>query len=377
MCVFEHTSAATGTFAADRAAHPNYWTRLISGFAPRGEWQQGVIYFPYDLAYDSGRGIMALCTIKHTSTATGSILDDKPYWAFLLDMSDVESMTASAVSYSNTASGLPAANVQAAIDYTEAQIKGLDQVNVNQGNAITAIQSVNTTQGNQIAALEGKDTFSEVITAPYFIATNGNCQLGGGATIGYYMDGSNAAIRPPGNGTTYFQSQGGAITYGTIGNGAASFHGTLSAAGNINTGAAVVGGAIHSTGGGMYVSGWGGNGNISVIFLNSAQNHYLYHDEGGNITFSGAPAVHAGNGRLWGNADFGSIPNSVTDGRLPYAGDRGTGSYIWGGYVEPIGHAVLSGFSINLQMESIITVDGFRFRYVQGWRNGWFTFPYA
>ena len=126
LCVIANTSPATGTFAAYRTAHPTHWTRLLTGFAPRGEWAQNTNYFPYDLTYDSARGIMALCTFRHTSTATGSIIDDQAYWAFLLDMSDVGQMTANAVSYSNLASGIPKTDVQGAIDYVETQVKGLD-----------------------------------------------------------------------------------------------------------------------------------------------------------------------------------------------------------------------------------------------------------
>src|SRR4029077_15837353 len=127
--------------AADRAAHPTNWTRLLTGFAPRGEWQQNTNYFPYDLAYDSARGIMALCTIRHTSTSTGSIIDDKVNWAFLLDMSDVGTVTAMSVTYSNNASHIPKSNVQDVIDYMETQVVALNNVNVTQGDQITAIQT--------------------------------------------------------------------------------------------------------------------------------------------------------------------------------------------------------------------------------------------
>ena len=66
VCAVAHTSAALPTtFLADRTAHPTYWARLLTGFAPRGEWAQNTQYFPYDLTYDSARGIMALVS-DHT-----------------------------------------------------------------------------------------------------------------------------------------------------------------------------------------------------------------------------------------------------------------------------------------------------------------------
>jgi hypothetical protein len=366
LCVIAHKSAASGTFAEDRAAHPTYWTRLLTGFAPRGEWVQSTNYFPYDLAYDSARGIMALCQVRHTSTSTGSIIDDKVNWVFLLDMSDVGTVTAMSVSYSNSASHIPKTNVQDAVDYVETQIKGLDNVNIAQGNQITAIQNVNTAQDNRLTAVEGKDTS----VAGHFTATdNVSTQFGGSAALGYYMDASNAAIRPPGNGTVYFQSQGGAITYGTIGNGSASFHGALNAAGGINAA------TVNATSGALYVSGWSGNPNISVIFLNAAQNHYMYHDANGNVTFSGVPAVHAANGRLWGSNDSLPIPtNFVTNGRLAFAGDNAGPA---NSMHEPYGGAVVTGMQFNVFPDSRVGFVYGRYRYLQLLTTSWFTVGYV
>ena len=370
MCVAAHTSAAVPTtFAEDRAIRPGTWTRLLTGFAPRGEWAQSTQYFPYDLTYDSGRGIMALCTIRHLSTAIGSIIDDKINWAFLIDMSDIGLMTANAVSYSNVASSIPKTNVQEAIDFLEEQVVLLDEVNVTQGAEIDAIQTKNTTQDTRLTSLETKTT--GVITATHFVATdNVSTQFGGLATIGYYMDTVNAAVRPPGNGTIYFQSQGGAINYGTIGNGAASFHGALNAAGHIK------GGGLEATGGGVYISGWAGNPNISVIFLNAAQSHYMYHDANGAVSFAGVPSVHANNGRLWGSLDaLPAAPNTVINGRLAYAGDAaGPANTMY----EPYAGAVITGMQYNVfPSDSRVGVAYGRYRYLQLHTTSWFTVGYA
>ena len=162
MCSVTHTSAAAPTtFAQDRAAHPTYWVRLLTGFAPRGAWAQNTQYFPYDLVYDTGHGIMALCIVRHVSTATGNINDDKANWAYLLDLSDAGTMPASAVSYSGAASGIAKNNVQDAIDFMEQQIKQIDQINVNQGAAIVNLQSVDTTHTNDIAAIGTRVTNTE------------------------------------------------------------------------------------------------------------------------------------------------------------------------------------------------------------------------
>jgi hypothetical protein len=159
LCAVEHTSAATPTtFAEDRLANPTYWTRLLTGFAPRGEWQNATNYFPYDLTFDSHLGIMALCSTKHTSIAVGNITDDEIYWAFLIDMSNADLSTAIAVTYDSTTSGLDADNVQEAIDVLETQILALNNVNITQGTSITNLQTKDTVHDNQITTLQGVNT---------------------------------------------------------------------------------------------------------------------------------------------------------------------------------------------------------------------------
>ena len=164
VCAVPHTSAVLPTtFLADRTAHPTYWARLLTGFAPRGEWARSTQYFPYDLTYDSARGIMALCQTIHISTSTGSILDDSSHWAFLLDMSDVGIIIASAVSYSNTASSIPGTNVQNAIDYVQSEIVSLNNVNITQGTQITNLGTVNNTQDSRLSSLESRVTATESV----------------------------------------------------------------------------------------------------------------------------------------------------------------------------------------------------------------------
>jgi hypothetical protein len=158
MCNADHTSAATGTFSADRAAHPTYWIQLLAGFAPRGEWQNSTNYYPYDLAYQSALGIFAQCKTFHVSNASGSIKDDAVHWFFIYDMSTVTLATATTVTYDPTVSGLGVTNVQAAIDKIETQIVSLNNVNVTQGNQITALQSADTASDTRLTAVETKNT---------------------------------------------------------------------------------------------------------------------------------------------------------------------------------------------------------------------------
>ena len=178
MCNTAHTSAATGTFSDDRAAHPTYWVQLLTGFAPRGEWQHNTNYFPYDLAYQGSTGVFALCEVRHVSNAAGSILDDEAYWSFLVDFSTANLTTAALVSYT-PASRLTATNVQSALDQIESQIISLNNVNITQGTNIsnnataitnlqnkdvthetrmTNIESVNTSQASTLTSLQSQVT---------------------------------------------------------------------------------------------------------------------------------------------------------------------------------------------------------------------------
>ena len=198
MCNVPHTSAVSGTFAADRTAHPTYWVRLLTGFAPRGQWLNSTNYFPYDLVYDAARGIMALCESQHTSNPSGNIKDDAAYWAFLIDMSGSTLATAVAVTYSNSSSGIPPTNVQGAIDYIQTEIVSLNNVNITQGNNITSLQSsdssqtstltahdtrltavegVNTTQNTNITNLQGRMTAVEATLASGSFFPSGTTML--------------------------------------------------------------------------------------------------------------------------------------------------------------------------------------------------------
>jgi hypothetical protein len=161
MCNVAHTSAATGTFANDRAAHPTYWVQLLAGFAPRGQWTNNTNYFPYDLVYDSHLGIMALCQTHHTSNPSGNIKDDATFWAFLIDMSGSTLASAVAVTYSNASSGIPKTNVQDAIDYVQTEIVSLNNVNITQGNQISTLQTSDSTQTTNITGLQSRMTTAE------------------------------------------------------------------------------------------------------------------------------------------------------------------------------------------------------------------------
>lgn len=67
-----HTSAASGSFSDDRAAHPTYWKEVINGSVPRGDWETDTEYNAGEIVTDNGRtGVIA-----QQFTSTTSYDDD-------------------------------------------------------------------------------------------------------------------------------------------------------------------------------------------------------------------------------------------------------------------------------------------------------------
>lgn len=158
MASVNHTSAVAGTFLADRTAHPTYWVRLVTGFAPRGEWARNTHYFPYDLAYQTSQGVFALCAVEHVSNAAGTIINDAAMWSFLVDFHAIGLATALAVSYSNTTSGLVATNVQNAINELATKAASLLTTNNTQSADISALQAKDVVHETRMTTIESVDT---------------------------------------------------------------------------------------------------------------------------------------------------------------------------------------------------------------------------
>lgn len=85
LASIEHTSAASGTFAEERAAHPTYWAVVDTGLVMRSEWAPATQYNARDVAYDANEGILGIATTEHTSTT--SMRDDAANWDFIVDVS--------------------------------------------------------------------------------------------------------------------------------------------------------------------------------------------------------------------------------------------------------------------------------------------------
>lgn len=118
VCVVEHTSAAAGTFLADRTANPTYWEGVSLGLRTRGSWANLTDYKRDDIVYDQSLSILAICITAHTSKASpNDITDDAVKWTYIFDGSGGGGgVAASGVTYDHATSGLAAIQVQAALD---------------------------------------------------------------------------------------------------------------------------------------------------------------------------------------------------------------------------------------------------------------------
>lgn len=68
-CNIDHTSAAAGTFEADRTAHPTYWTDASSALHARGLYTTATTYYANDVTYDTAnKYAWAMATRQFLST---------------------------------------------------------------------------------------------------------------------------------------------------------------------------------------------------------------------------------------------------------------------------------------------------------------------
>lgn len=106
QCEVNHTSAANGTFAADRAANPSYWNEITGAPINRGPWDNSIVYNENDFVVDNYR--YAVCSTTHTSNAAGVFDDDIANWEVLIDLSTVDE--------DPTLSDIPTLQIPAVVD---------------------------------------------------------------------------------------------------------------------------------------------------------------------------------------------------------------------------------------------------------------------
>jgi hypothetical protein len=193
-CVVAHTSANTGTFAADRIAHPLYWESQTVLLTPRGAWAKSTVYNVNDLAYQTSEGISAICITGHTSSGGSgdTIRTDSTKWVYVVDLS--VNADADTINYDNGTSSLSATDVQAAIDeiVVALNLKAAKASPTFTGvpTAPTPATSDNSTKLATTAYVVAKlATFGVLVNAQVRVATTANITIATALNNGDTIDG--------------------------------------------------------------------------------------------------------------------------------------------------------------------------------------------
>jgi len=137
-CLVQHTSASSGTFQQDRAAHPTYWALQLAGVPVfRDAWVTTQVYAVGDIVYE-GAYTYYLCTVPHTSTvfANDHALG---YWQEVFDATAAVNDAAQSAEDAATSAGQAADSAtdaatsagEAAISADEAEAAALNAANVS------------------------------------------------------------------------------------------------------------------------------------------------------------------------------------------------------------------------------------------------------
>lgn len=141
-CQVSHTSALTGTFAADRTAHPTYWVDASQSLHARGQWATGVTYYTNDVVYENANKYSwALATRQFVSGSSYS--GDVASGAFVIITDTTQAVT----------------------DATAAK-------NAAQSSATAAASSASAASGSQTAAATSATNAANSASAAGTSATN-------------------------------------------------------------------------------------------------------------------------------------------------------------------------------------------------------------
>lgn len=164
QCLISHTSATTGTFAQDRAAHPTYWMLMQVGWNYRGAWAPATKYYKGDVVYDANEHVSAVASVDHTSTS--NIRSDAANWNFIVDLdATVDEATSAAAAASDSASAAATSATNAATSASQALTQANNaaiSASAAAGSATSALTSAN---GAASSASQAEDAQIDAETA--------------------------------------------------------------------------------------------------------------------------------------------------------------------------------------------------------------------
>lgn len=151
ICKVAHTSAGSGSFVDDIAAHPSYWAPYNFVPVPNGEWQTST-------AYDAGAfvylgAIFAYCVVPHTSDVFADDIT-AGYWAILIDADATVTSAEDAKNAAAASASSAAASESAALAYKVAAA-------VSETNAAASSSVASTSATNASASASAAHTSAE------------------------------------------------------------------------------------------------------------------------------------------------------------------------------------------------------------------------
>jgi hypothetical protein len=167
QCAVAHTSAATGTFAQDRTAHPTFWFLVNTDWNFRGAWTPATFYQVGDLVFDEANHVVAVASVAHTSTS--DIRTDAANWDFIVDLANTVAQaelaaTQAAASASSASTSASSASTSASNALTSAN-NAANSASSATSSASAALASKNAAAISETNAATSATTASNAATA--------------------------------------------------------------------------------------------------------------------------------------------------------------------------------------------------------------------
>lgn len=147
-CNVAHISAASSTFAVDRAANPTYWTLLISVPVDRGAWVTAVTYNTQDIVKQANA--YYICIATHTSGVFATDLAAGK-WTLIFDLQPALDAATAAASSASAASGSATAAADSATAANNSKNAAATS-ETNAGTSASAAAGSATAAGNSATA---------------------------------------------------------------------------------------------------------------------------------------------------------------------------------------------------------------------------------
>lgn len=139
-----HTSASTGTFAEDRAAHPTYWAAFALEAESRGAWASGEDYGINDFVVSGYK--YAVCVAPHTSGATFE--SDAASWEVLVDLTDAVAAAEDAAVDAAASAAEAAASAGTVIGFLSSVVNATGNASLSYSTQNGFLISVDASLGN-------------------------------------------------------------------------------------------------------------------------------------------------------------------------------------------------------------------------------------